>query len=260
MICMCLLIQGNVFAEDTVQPDLIISTSDELSEFRDSVNGGNDYEGKLIILGSDIDLENTSWTTIGQSTSTAFCGTFDGRGYKISGLSKSLFGYLGKPENWGVAGKPATIKNLAVAGKSMSGNGNDAGGVAARLNLGVVEYCYSDCTFGGGSAGVAGVVGFNNNDGIVRKCYNIADVSRNATYVGGVVGQNYGSVEDCYNLGDINTTKSATTYLPVYAGGVVGFNSGGSIANCYSIGNVTGPSATSIGAVVGYSTKSSSNC
>lgn len=69
--------------------------------------------------------------------------------------------------------------------------------------------------------------------------------SGNRVYAGGVCGWNYGTIENCYNTGDVSGTSS---YGHVYAGGVCGFNDFGTIQNCYflfgttdnAVGNSTG--------------------
>lgn len=79
-----------------------ISTLYELEAFRDKVNGGNNYEGKLIILKADIDMskkygkDKESWTPIG----TTFKGTFEGNGKTIKNIyaqgntDQGLFSYI----------------------------------------------------------------------------------------------------------------------------------------------------------------------
>ena len=81
--------------------DYTISTVEELETFRDAVNGDEDFRGKTITLEKNIDLsekygegkgENgaaVSWTPIGNrvmSNVKPFNGTFDGSGFRISGL------------------------------------------------------------------------------------------------------------------------------------------------------------------------------
>ncbi len=53
-----------------------------LADFRDSVNGGNSYEGYTVTLMNDIDLGGVEWTPIG-TTEHPFSGVFDGQSYTI---------------------------------------------------------------------------------------------------------------------------------------------------------------------------------
>ena len=96
----------------------------------------------------------------------------------------------------------------------------------------------------------------------VTNCYNTGEVSgpdsgniRGYSYVGGVVGLNRGTVENCYNTGTISSKRNTSD-----VGGVVGCNggtvdNGGTVENCYNTGTVTGPdsgSDSNVGGVVGY--------
>ena len=98
---------------------------------------------------------------------------------------------------------------------------------------------------------VGGVVGYNR--GSVENCYNTGEVSGNR-YVGGVVGDNYGGrVENCYNTGTVSDPDSGTGNR---VGGVVGWNIS-SVTNCYNTGSVSG---NQVGGVVGYNSGSVTNC
>ena len=55
--------------------------------------------------------------------------------------------------------------------------------------------------------------------------------SGNHVYVGGVCGWNTGTIENCYNTGDVSGTGTSS-YGYVYVGGVCGWNTG-TIENCY---------------------------
>ena len=55
--------------------------------------------------------------------------------------------------------------------------------------------------------------------------------SGNRVYAGGVCGRNYGTIENCYNTGDVSGTGTSS-YGYVYAGDVCGYNTG-TITNCY---------------------------
>ena len=63
-------------AQDVIE----ISTVEQLKEFRDAVNGGNQYAGKTVKLTADLDLSSESnWTPIGNLVAypgQSFNGTF----------------------------------------------------------------------------------------------------------------------------------------------------------------------------------------
>ena len=98
--------------------DLFIYDVATLSDFRDRVNSGEDFEGKIIKVTKDIDFgkENTTnWVPIGNSQ-YGFKGTFDGQGHTISNI------YINATEEFqglfGVLDKSGIIKNITVAGGS----------------------------------------------------------------------------------------------------------------------------------------------
>ena len=69
---------------------------------------------------------------------------------------------------------------------------------------------------------IGGVVGENN--GTVENCYNTGNVVGNK-WVGGVCGYNDGTNNNCYNTGKVTGTSDV--------GGVCGQNDGGTLTNCY---------------------------
>ena len=110
---------------------------------------------------------------------------------------------------------------------------------------------------------VGGVCGFNG--GTIENCYNTGDVSGTGTssygygYAGGVCGWNTGTIENCYNTGDVSGTGTSTDGSG-YAGGVCGFNTG-TIENCYNTGEVSGIYGfVYAGGVCGFNTGTIENC
>ena len=104
-------------------------------------------------------------------------------------------------------------------------------------NLGLAD---SKITCSGNRVYAGGVCGWNT--GTIENCYNTGDVSCTSeysfVYAGGVCGLNdYGTIENCYNTGDVSGTSE---YGFVYAGGVCGLNDYGTIENCYNTGDVSG--------------------
>ena len=96
---------------------------------------------------------------------------------------------------------------------------------------------------------VGGVVGLNS--GTVENCYNTGNISGNisgGSPVGGVVGRNDGTVKNCYNTGKVSGN---------YVGGVVGLNNSGIVKNCHNIGEVSG---NQVGGVVGDNGGTVENC
>lgn len=215
-----------------------ISNYAQLREFAYIINGGE--TGACAILMGDIvckyNPNNTDyakdWVPIG-NFSIQYTGTFDGRGYKITGLST--------PENYskdyaglfGYVGEEGTVKNTSLEAGCITGI-HSVGSVAG-YNCGTVTNCSNTGTVSG-SVSVGGVAG--NNDGAVKNCYNTGAVSSTVIDAGGVVGNNHGDIELCYNTGNVSGADSA--------GGLAGCNYiGSTITNCYNEGRVltTGHSA-----------------
>lgn len=127
----------------------VIGTAEQLAGFASLVDQGNNFEGKTVLLDSDIDLllvadngEKVSFDPIGDVS--PFAGTFDGQGHSIENLYQSgwAFGY-----EWGAYGsiglfgelQGATVKNLTISGAETFVEGGDVGGITGSAT--------GDCTF-----------------------------------------------------------------------------------------------------------------
>jgi len=209
-----------------------------------------------------------NWTPIGTSSSP-FTGTFDGKGYTISGLSivtneyddgknYGLFNYI--DTNGIVKNVNLTLVYISGPGQHASTPPNGSVGCIAGINQGTINNCSVTNSSGiredydgsviGGVGGIAGV-----NHGTVQKCYTTLTVA-GIKYVGGVVGKNSGTVQYCYATGDVSgIVATGSTYEDV--GGVVGYNSG-TVQYCYATGYVYGD--YNVGGVVGTNTVSVKHC
>ncbi len=185
-------------------------------------------------------------------TSSGYSGNFNGDDHTISGLYiKNTSSDTDYQGFFGYVGSSGKIENLSVSG---SVSGNDYVGGIAGDNRGSVE----DCDFTGSVSGnnyVGGVVGLNR--GSVINCTNTGSVKGSGNRVGGVVGYNNGgTVKNCYNTGNISGNISYND-SGNHVGGVVGYNSG-SVENCHNIGSVSGNSY--VGGVVGVNSSTVKNC
>jgi len=275
---------------DTASNPIIITTAAQLDNVRNGLN-------KYYRLNNNIDLTSylasggagyakwgtAGWLPIG-TNSTPFTGSFDGNGYKITGLwinrsstnYMGLFGYI----------KGATIAKLGVmiaaagiisswyagglAGYAVDGNiincyttGNVtatiryAGGLVAYVEGGNITNCYATGNISGtDSGGLAGRLGNGN----ITNSYATGNVTNTTDYVGGLVGSfgSNSSITNCYATGNISGRS--------YIGGLVGWQSASlgahsNIVNSYATGNVSGTS-NSIGGLVGvqYPDSNNSNC
>ena len=98
----------------------------------------------------------------------------------------------------------------------------------------------SDNTIYAGLFGYIGEGGTIKNVGLEDS--KITCSSSGYIHVGGVCGFNGGTIENCYNTGDVSGTGTSS-YGYVYAGGVCGWNTG-TIQNCYNTGEVSGASTS----------------
>lgn len=227
-----------------------IENKEQLEKFRDDVNAGNTYNGKVVILISDILLDkNEEWepigkylnsnTSINDETNIAFEGVFDGGNHTINGMKitskekgKGFFALI----------KNATIKNLIIGEDCEINVSVSFGSITGYANTGSdIENCINKANIVSDSGNVGGIVGTIVKDTNIINCCNIGNIKAN-TMVGGIAGISEANIDSCYNTGNIN---SDTTNV----GGIVGTNQK-RITNCYNIGNITG-TGSNIGGIVG---------
>ena len=261
----------------------LIETAEQMKKLAEDVNGGKSYSGTYFKLTADIDLngsEDNKWTPIGTS-SKPFSGTFNGDKHSVTnvyvsgtGLWQGLFGYVlnGKIQNLGVDNgfikgnssiggvvgcmRDATVENCYFTGEVSSTSG-DVGGIVGFVEGGSSSISYIVNCYNAGtvthtsSSGAGGIAGQFTSGGSITNCYNIGtvknDTSNKDMKVGGIAGgiaYDTTIVENCYNNGEVKTTKTPPTggsYVTsaIYAGGIVGSNSG-TMQKCYNTGVVSG--------------------
>lgn len=238
----------------------------ELANVKDEPTGGTGSPnrqqvawGKNYRLTADIDFskltaaEQTKTKSIGRIT-YPFMGEFDGQGHTITGLTLSnndsgLFWYTGAT---------AYIHDLTIDGANVLFSDNAA--VLVHNNYGRMEKCAvvnTNITADTGAV-LGGMV--SRNYGIIRSSYvqggTLTSNSLTATGHAGFVGANEagGQIEGCWTSMAVNTTSE-------YAGGFVGLGYGGTIRNCFALGNVSarGYSGGFVGRSV-YSGNTYENC
>ncbi len=173
-------------------------------------------------LAANLDASATAGTTaagiwgtggfvpIGTSAAP-FTGTFDGKGYVISGLviNRPGMDYVGL---FGNTSSAAVIRNVGLDGGSVTG-GNFASGLAG-MNAGTITGAYATGSVTG-SGYVGGLVGYNA--GSIAQAYATGSVT-GQDGVGGLVGYNTGTITQAYATGRV-TGQS-------YVGGLVGGSTG----------------------------------
>ena len=214
-----------------------ISTKEELEDFRDDVNSGNTYDGKVVLLTNDITLSG-EWEPIGiyQQNSTnpndeeniPFKGIFDGGFHTISGMNtneglknRGLFGFI----------KESTVKNVGIVDSDIQGTSRTGAIVGYAYQNSRIANCYNSSKINSTDNFVGGIAGYINKQTIIENCYNTGNITSTAS-VGGIVGGiGNSTVKNCYNVGIINGKQ---------VGGIsFGVNESALIENCYNAGNLT---------------------
>lgn len=156
-----------------------------------------------------------------------YVGTFNGNGKTISGVTSTIFGYLGEG---------GLITNLTLEVN-----------IALESVPGISSY---NC--------VGGMVE-DNRGGRIENCTVKGSVSTSTTYspchVGGIVGYNTtgGTVYNCRSEVNVTATSSDANGV-VNVGGIVGRNDGSSVRGCVATGNISGSATTeNLGGIVGAS-------
>lgn len=173
-----------------------INNLEDLKAFRDSVNAGETYAGKTVVLNTSINLNNEAWTPIG-TKAAQFKGTFDGQNNTISNLYindgdleyAGLFGYASS----------AKINNVKINNVDIYAYSH-VGSVVGSLYTGSASNCH-----------VSGTIRL---------------VSQYA-YAGGITGYGYNNIYDC----SVIATERGIVKVneKTGAGGIVGWHTEGNL-------------------------------
>ena len=217
------------------------NTTTQYSSLAEALNAAKD--GGTVELLKNVTLTG-NWTTVG-TESEPFKGTFDGKGYTITGLNiptndNEYVGLIGILDG-------GTVKNVKFASVSVTGK-NDVGTAVGRIiNGGTVSGVQ---VLGGtvsGAKRVGGVVGSIKANGTVSDCTNAAGVTANDRNAGGIVGSAYYTetgkqmyITNCVNNGAVTAS-----------GGVCGGIASLSAANVSGNTNTAAVKGTEVGGIVG---------
>ena len=217
------------------------NTTTQYSSLAEALNAAKD--GGTVELLKNVTLTG-NWTTVGTETEP-FKGTFDGKGYTITGLiiptsDNEYMGFIGMLDG-------GTVKNVKFASVSVTGK-NDVGTAVGRIiNGGTVSGVQVLSGSVSGAKRVGGVVGSIIADGSALNCTNAATVTGSVYNVGGIVGAAYYTEEgkqmyitNCANNGEVTSSS-------VGAGGIVGL----SAANVSGNTNTAPVKGTEVGGIVG---------
>lgn len=259
-------------AEETEYNGIIeIEYIEDLVDFANNVNNGNNYSGYLIKLKNDLDFNESSSYRNASSTSygdlngdsqiedikteltktsgkgftpiagvygTTFSGCFDGCEKEIKNFYRndttygSLFSNI---EN-------ATIKNLTVSGTI---NCDKSSGMISTAKSSKIVNCTNKINLNGEVVGgIASVI----TNCTIKKCSNYGTINGKSQYYGsgGIIGQAIGTcdISYCTNYGSVTNTANAQSSYAAGAGGIIGFvgrntNTKVSISNCINKGYVS---------------------
>jgi alpha-tubulin suppressor-like RCC1 family protein len=276
---------GSVSASDTVRSvernqleESIADIEDQLVQLARTLNTeGVTYGNAHYKLVNDINLSayganfngGRGWVPIG-SHSTPFMGVFDGNGKTVSRLYINDF----SASNIGLFGVviDSTVKNLGVSDADVRGIFY-VGGIVGAAWGGSIEYCsfagsvtgifsvggivgrnwgsvsnsYSTGDVAGEGSGngeIGGIAGHSGFEGSITNCYATGTIS--GSRIGGIVGRNKGTVSNCYATGKIYGEGWSE------AGGIAGWNDGGSVINCAALNPSVGDTVGTYGRVVGF--------
>ena len=239
---------------DTEADAYVIYTPQELDLLSQRVAAGNDYSGKYFSLGNNITYSHTSdwnnttsennFTPIGNAN-VYFKGSFDGKGYTISGIRVSSHNYY-----CGLFGQisGSSVKNVILSDARIISSGTYCAGIVGYSSNSSVTNCWvkSNVCIGGRSyvGGIAGQFNRNTLSGCRSEATLTASSSTSQRF-GGIVGtlDSNGNVKHC--IVDGATIPSVSSYY----GAIVGrFWSGTLTNNCYTNCSVAGVAdATNVG-------------
>ena len=255
----------------TMEDPYLVATAEQL----DAVRKGPRYHYKLI---ADIDLSNWgNWIPIGGTAgygfmggdwnmvhdgAYAFCGSFDGNGHVISGMTivvneeTPFLTEVGNYRAFGLFGNLATnpdnyeIKNLGVVDFTIDVDYTNmkknveiyAAAICGGMNNGTnIINCYSS----GGTIDIN--VKFNPETAAANPDY----APRAIIEVGGIASKGGGvfldssrktkmHIEKCFNASDINVNVEGSEFV-IYAGGIISLIDTTHIHECYNSGNISIP-------------------
>lgn len=217
-----------------------ISTKEEFYNIRNNLNGNYyltcdiEFSSSDFAYGGNYYNSGKGFLPIGDGQ-TPFKGTFDGRGYTVSGITVN------------VSGKVYSMTVTPIS----------TGVVVASDDGWTGDYIIPSNPSTATVSPAAGI--FGSNQGTIKNlnvsdCSVKANSSNSATlYVGGIVGHNNGNILNCSVKNTLNCNSRS------YIGGIAGYQSGGSIKNCFVRGKIEsdGTYGSVVGALAGGSVEDS---
>ncbi|WP_410078363.1 T9SS type A sorting domain-containing protein [Barnesiella intestinihominis] len=251
---------------DEAEDSFSISTPAQLAGVAYLVKTGRTFEGKTVTLSGNIDLDGLKWEPIGKANlQQIFRGVFDGGGYEIHNLRSEVISTGEAYSGLFGAIYQARVTRVVLAEDCEIRTSYYGGGVVAYAQESEIVSCENraSVSFEGPAGYVGGIAGYVSTSSIDR-CENLGVVTGTVqpsdnyasclVYTGGIAGVNQGATI----INNSNHAAVAVEALPEYdscAGGIVGYNSGSSvafIANCYNAAGVRLSGAGFAGGILSY--------
>lgn len=251
---------------DEAEDSFSISTPAQLAGVAYLVKTGRTFEGKTVTLSGNIDLDGLKWEPIGKANlQQIFKGVFDGGGYEIHNLRSEVISTGEAYSGLFGAIYQARVTRVVLAEDCEIRTSYYGGGVVAYAQESEIVSCENraSVSFEGPAGYVGGIAGYVSTSSIDR-CENLGVVTGTVqpsdnyasclVYTGGIAGVNQGATI----INNSNHAAVAVEALPEYdscAGGIVGYNSGSSvafIANCYNAAGVRLSGAGFAGGILSY--------
>lgn len=211
-----------------------------------------DHRGDYFKQTADVDFElgdDFSGVASGNHL-LQFAGVFDGDNHLIKGLKiksvyldengKTMIGTYNYGGLFHLGTETSAIRNVVIDSSCKF----DFYGAAAPVigyTAGVVENCRNYAEVNGSSAQVGGIVGYATETSSLKNCYNAGDV-KSTKHVGGIAGVVAGEISLCQNDGEITASDQ-------YAGGITGALTG-NLSECVNSGTISGTDY--VGGIIGY--------
>lgn len=267
VLIVCHFCAFGVFATEEAIP---ISSKAELNNIRNNLSGNYyltcdiEFDESDFVSGGAYYNSGKCFVPIGNGKSP-FTGTFDGRGYTVSGLKISVSGKVYSmsvtpvmtiasvlsDDGWtgdyiidsnpnvspavGLFGaNTGTIKNLTVTDSPyIAGSSNSAtlyiGGIAGHNNGNIINCAVKNNLYGDTRSHIGGIVGYQSG-GNVSNCFARGQIKSEGTFGGVIATVAGGSVSNCYS--EVSFTEDTSSCFSVVSADVFQ-----SISNCYYISN-----------------------
>ena len=203
-----------------------INTSSELAWISNEVNNGNTFEGKIIYLNNNLDLNNKEWTPIGNSDNK-FLGTFEGNNHIIKNLyindenqtktKQGLFGdFDGTLNN-------LILINVKITSQRVIGAFAGSSRENAKFNNLLLYNAYlkgkiDDMTDAKYGYSMGGIVGQFSSDIYNSKVINL-DIE-GSSYLGGLIGR--GVISDSTKKQQVVIDNCEVIDSKIYSNGSIG--------------------------------------